>query len=249
MVHWTHLPVALYPDMPYDNSGIFSGSATVVNGVPVLSYSVCNQKVVGLAVPSNKSDPFLTNWSKPAYNPVMKFEEVENYTRVGQFRDPTEGWKGKDGVWRMLTGCDDAPCLFKSHDFINWFPSGQLRMLKNNTLRGKMLECPGFHPIPHSDDRWFSKVSWGVHNDFYSIGTFDSDTDTFSPDDAGLRAAYDNYYSGKVANVIDYGNFYAGQSVYDPVKDRRVLFGWAQEETGEENYPNVTAQGSATYYL
>jgi beta-fructofuranosidase len=36
LVHWTHLPVALYPDTPYDNSGIFSGSATVVNGVPVL---------------------------------------------------------------------------------------------------------------------------------------------------------------------------------------------------------------------
>ena len=54
MVRWTHLPVALHPDTPYDESGVFSGSATIVDGIPVLSYSVENQKIMAVAVPANE---------------------------------------------------------------------------------------------------------------------------------------------------------------------------------------------------
>ena len=97
-------------------------------------------------------------WSKPAYNPIMRFAQVANITAVAHWRDPTSGWKGKDGVWRMLTGCDNAPCLFKSVDFQTWTPSGQLKLSKNNTLPGLMLECPGFHRIPGTD-KWMLKVS------------------------------------------------------------------------------------------
>lgn len=42
------------------------------------------------------------------------------------------------------------------------------------------------------------------------------------------------------------GNFYAGQSVHDPVSDRQVLFGWVSEEYGEENAPNATEVGWAS---
>ena len=72
--------VAIRPDTPYDESGVFSGSATVVDGVPVLSYSVENQQVMAFAVPADLSDPLFTKWSKPAYNPVMRYAEVANIT-------------------------------------------------------------------------------------------------------------------------------------------------------------------------
>ena len=77
MVHWKHLPVALAPDQGYDCGGIFSGSATVYHNatsgqdVPVLTYSVACGKAVVNALPADPSDPNLTNWTKPAYNPVI----------------------------------------------------------------------------------------------------------------------------------------------------------------------------------
>ena len=39
LAHWQQLPVALQPDTIYDNNGVFSGSATVVNGTPILLYT------------------------------------------------------------------------------------------------------------------------------------------------------------------------------------------------------------------
>ena len=39
LAHWQQLPIALKPDTIYDNNGVFSGSATVVNGTPILLYT------------------------------------------------------------------------------------------------------------------------------------------------------------------------------------------------------------------
>jgi len=39
LAHWQWLPIALEPDTTYDNNGVFSGSATVVNGTPILLYT------------------------------------------------------------------------------------------------------------------------------------------------------------------------------------------------------------------
>ena len=39
LAHWKTLPTALVPDTVYDESGCFSGSATIVNGTPTLLYT------------------------------------------------------------------------------------------------------------------------------------------------------------------------------------------------------------------
>lgn len=39
LVHWQRLPPALVPDTDYDDDGCFSGSATLVNGTPMLFYT------------------------------------------------------------------------------------------------------------------------------------------------------------------------------------------------------------------
>ena len=39
LAHWQRLPNALEPDTSYDRNGVFSGSATVVNGTPILLYT------------------------------------------------------------------------------------------------------------------------------------------------------------------------------------------------------------------
>lgn len=39
LAHWQQLPAALQPDTVYDNNGVFSGSATIVSGTPILLYT------------------------------------------------------------------------------------------------------------------------------------------------------------------------------------------------------------------
>ena len=75
-VHWARMPVAIWNDRPYDSSGIFSGSATVVDGRMVQIYpGLCNKVdwplcntsfTLNVAVPSDPMDPLATNWTKPS---------------------------------------------------------------------------------------------------------------------------------------------------------------------------------------
>ncbi len=39
LVHWQRLPPALVPDTEYDEDGCFSGSTTLVDGVPMIFYT------------------------------------------------------------------------------------------------------------------------------------------------------------------------------------------------------------------
>ena len=76
---WAQLPVAIWNDEYYDNSAIYTGSTTIVDGKPVIMYtgrcktlpgqSGCNDNAslgftYALAVPANASDPLYTRWSK-----------------------------------------------------------------------------------------------------------------------------------------------------------------------------------------
>ena len=38
LVRWAHLPVAIWNDQPYDRYAIYSGSATIVEGLPHIVY-------------------------------------------------------------------------------------------------------------------------------------------------------------------------------------------------------------------
>ena len=87
LVHWSHLPVALWNDQPFDSVAVYTGSATVVNGSVAIIYpGVCDGARAGtnpgpvvwptcsadgahhynlvLARPGDPNDPFLTNWTK-----------------------------------------------------------------------------------------------------------------------------------------------------------------------------------------
>ena len=80
-VHWTQLPVAIWNDKWWDAAAVYSGSATIVNGAPVIVYPGLYAKpapkrgaervrsghdtrnhAYAVAVPLDLSDPFLTNW-------------------------------------------------------------------------------------------------------------------------------------------------------------------------------------------
>ncbi|GAB5364768.1 hypothetical protein AAMO2058_000998500 [Amorphochlora amoebiformis] len=208
LLHWTDLPIALAPDKDYDCGGIFSGSATIIDGTPVLTYSVQCGKVMIHAVPAPDSDSDLTRWVKPIFNPIMN-----RPSDTKDFRDPTEGWQGKDGVWRMLTGCNKGSCMWKSKDFIDWTYTGIFFPTTG------FAECPDFFVIPGTD-KWVYKGSDGGR-DWYVIGDY--------IESEGIKTDKYNVTSAPFQQnnqLYDVGNFYASKTFYDTPNNRRVLFGW-----------------------
>lgn len=130
--------------------------------------------------------------------------------------------------------------MYRSRDFRRWIKAHHSL---HAGLTG-MWECPDFYPVAVAGGRrhhrsgvdtaelhdstvaaevkYVLKVSLDVTRyEYYTIGWYDHGKDRYTPDldfpdnDYGLR--------------YDYGDFYASKSFFDPVKKRRVLWGWANE--------------------
>ena len=144
--------MAIWNDEWYDAVAVFSGSTTVVDGKPVIIYpGLCTKKhcphgghcpcsgfagtnptstygsTYNAAVPANLADPFLTNWTKPSYNPLVN----------GTGDDPSTAWKTASGEWRLIGnqqgGGSGAP-IYGSKDFKTWYKIGFTTL--------KLGDCP-----------------------------------------------------------------------------------------------------------
>ncbi|KAJ1270897.1 hypothetical protein BS78_06G085900 [Paspalum vaginatum] len=246
LIDWTALDPGIYPSKPFDVKGCWSGSATVLpSGVPAIMYTGIDpdeHQVQNVAYPKNLSDPFLREWVKPGYNPIIAPDGGIN---ASAFRDPTTAWYGPDRHWRLLVGSKvgdkGLAVLYRSRDFRRWVKAHHPL---HSGLTG-MWECPDFFPVAvHGRSRrhhrrgvdtaelrdravaeevkYVLKVSLDLTRyEYYTVGTYDHATDRYTPD-AGFR---DNDYGLR----YDYGDFYASKSFYDPVRRRRILWGWANE--------------------
>ena len=227
LTKWARLPVAIWNDMPYDSGAIFTGSATVVDGKVVQIYpGICRKKdwdncVTGtnfnIAYPKNASDPLYVEWEKPSMNPIV------NNTQ----RDPSTAWKSKYGEWR-LTSYDTNS--YGSKDFIHWYKIGKQPGFP-------VGECPSFFELPriivskkqtninnnnnNNNPTHVHKCSHGG-KDWMQFGTWEDGK-------PGEPGTWSNI--GKEV-LIDQGNFYASKDFYDPVKKRRINWGWAQVSPG-----------------
>ncbi|RWW74863.1 hypothetical protein BHE74_00017172 [Ensete ventricosum] len=197
-----------------------------------------NQQVQNIAVPANLSDPFLRVWTKPDYNPLMT--PVDGI-HSDMFRDPTTGWRGADGRWRVALGAEisgnGTALLYKSEDFVRWERADS--PLHSSSASG-MWECPDFFPVSIEGRegldtsvnskavRHVLKMSLMVpQSDYYMLGTYDETRDIFVPDDAA-----DDY---RMWLRYDYGKFYASKTFFDAKKKRRILWGWLNESDTESD--------------
>ncbi|KAM0051391.1 putative beta-fructofuranosidase [Helianthus debilis subsp. tardiflorus] len=241
MINWISLKPALVPSKWFDKYGCWSGSATILPGEkPVILYTgVIKEKpepgyqVQNYAIPANYSDPYLQEWVKPDNNPILKPVQ-EN---ISSFRDPSTAWYN-NGHWKMLIGSRHysrgIAYLYRSKDFVRW---KRARHPFNEKLGTGMWECPDFYPLSSqgqrngldasaSSTKYVFKVSLDeTRNECYMIGEYDLVQDRFHPDNtsgwtAGLR--------------YDYGNFYASKTFFDPIKKRRILWGWANESSTKD---------------
>ncbi|KAK6942346.1 Glycosyl hydrolase family 32, N-terminal, partial [Dillenia turbinata] len=252
LINWEGVDEAINASEPFDLMGCWSGSATILPGdKPVIHYTGVLQddktQVQNYAIPENSSDPYLRKWVKPGNNPVIYPHGVN----ASAFRDPTTSWWG-NGYWKVLVGSrryqTGIAYLYRSRDFIRWVKSEQPFHSKADT---GMWECPDFFPVSlvgqNGLDTSFSgpnikhvfKVSLDdTRYDYYTIGKYFASEDKYVPGNTsedgwgGLR--------------YDYGNFYASKSFYDPIKKRRILWGWANESDTAEN---DTAKGWAGIQL
>ncbi|PKA65389.1 Beta-fructofuranosidase, insoluble isoenzyme 7 [Apostasia shenzhenica] len=251
LVNWTPLPIALWPSEPFDIHGCWSGSATILSGgTPTILYTgidLNGNSVQNIAFPKNPSDPFLREWVKPHYNPVM----VPDGFNATQFRDPATGWMGKDGLWRTVVCAEDFErrawiLLYRSEDFVHWTRAEKpLFRTKTST----MVECVDFFPVSVKGKNGLDTstmdseevkhvLKFGLFDylhDYYLIGKYLDDEDEFVPE----NISGDDHRSWP---RYDYGSFYASKSFFDAEKKRRISWAWVNES---DTIPDDVAKGWA----
>ncbi|KAH7366513.1 hypothetical protein KP509_18G082000 [Ceratopteris richardii] len=217
------------------------GDAQLIPGIMYTGSTNDSWQVQSLAFPSDpwEEDGLLVQWEKVADNPVLFPPDFINVT---DFRDPTTAWwDDKRSLWMMVIGSHLRPThtgialLYQSADFLNWelVPHKFLHLTQGTG----MWECVDFYPIPTSGeprglDTSVSEWAGGVKHvlkasmddtklDFYTIGHYDTESLTFTPDEEELDLGSGFRY--------DWGRYYASKTFYDPLLQRRILFGWVNE--------------------
>ncbi|ONK77593.1 uncharacterized protein A4U43_C02F8240 [Asparagus officinalis] len=236
LINWIAVEPALYPSKPFDVNGCWSGSATILPGnKPVILYTGVdpkNRQVQNIAFPKNLSDPYLREWVKPDYNPIM---DPDSGVNASAFRDPTTAWYGSDGHWRLVVGSKrkhrGLAIMYRSKDFIHWIKAKHPLHSANGT---GMWECPDFYPVSMEGKLGVDTAEYGnglkyvlknsldvTRYEYYTLGTYLRDIDRYIPDGTSADDGSGLRY--------DYGNFYASKTFYDEGKKRRILWGWSNE--------------------
>lgn len=238
MVHWEHLPIALYPDsLGY----IFSGSAVVdwnntsgfgVNGQPplvaIFTHHLMEGERAGRTDFQYQSIAYSTDkgrtWTKYAANPV-----VPNMHKIKDFRDPKVIWDEGSKQWVMVFAAHDHVMFWGSPDLKNWTYLSNFG--KEYGTHGGVWECPDLFPMTvegTGEKRWvlLQSLNPGAANGGsgtqYFVGDFDGKNFTLDP-------GFAPYVTAGKAVWLDHGrDNYAGVTWSDiPKSDgRRLFLGW-----------------------
>ena len=232
LIHWEHLPVALYPDsLGY----IFSGSAVVdatnTSGfgsdgktpmVAIFTYHNPDLEKKGSKVFQNQGIAFSNDkgrtWTKYSGNPVLKNPGIRD------FRDPKMFWYSKTKKWELIMAVNDRVHIYSSPDMKEWTLESEFGM--GIGAHGGVWECPDLFPlkIAGSDiTKWIMLVSinpGGPNSGSatqYFIGDFDGNK--FVPDDTDVRWldwGRDNYAGVTWSNIPE-------------ADGRRIFIGWMSD--------------------
>ena len=220
LMHWTYLPCALAPDMPYE-SGCYSGTAAQDGeGRHVLMYTA------HLNEPKRQQQCMAygdgENYVKETRNPVITSDMLPEEIDPAAFRDPKLFYRW--GRWNCLTVAKDRQGMgrvlyFTSQDLKDWTYRGAA--LLSDEDHGRMWECPD---LIFTDEGEILCVSCeqlpegrkypGGHEVLFFAGRFDPEKGTFVPDGDW--------------QMPDIGtDFYAPETLKLP-DGRNILIGWLQ---------------------
>lgn len=247
LIHWTHLPVALYPDsLGY----IFSGSAVIdwkntsgfgQNGVPpmiaIFTYHNPVAEKAGRIDFQNEGIAFSLDkgrsWTKYAENPVLKNPGIRD------FRDPKVVWHEETHCWIMILAAQDRVKLYSSPDLKSWTYESDFGA--DRGAHGGVWECPDLFPMQSGDTtKWVMLVNInpggpnGGSATQYFVGDFDGHVFTSQ----GIKTKW-----------LDYGkDNYAGVTWSDVPKEdgRRLYVGWMNNWQYANQIPTSTWRGACT---
>ena len=253
LLHWARLPVAIWNDHWYDWDAVYTGSTTLVDGRPVVVYpgkcsgatgagatDACDEEFTySVAVPANNSDPLLTNWTKPSYNPIL------NHTGD----DPSTAWRTSSGEWRMIgnyvgspsgneSWCDGVAPIYGSTDFRRWYKVGCTDLLQG--------DCPTLFPLPRLTPgsevgltaQALAAMPTHVHKagtagDHARVGTWVDGAP--GPEGVGTPGTWAQHGE---AHRLDSGRIHASKDFWDPRGEgRRVLWTWVMLTGGLQTVP------------
>lgn len=224
LLHWEHLPIALYPDKL---GWIFSGSAVIDKDntagfgkdtmIAVFTYhndeiwksGNKNTESQGLAYSLDEGK----TWTKYADNPVL------NNSGEQDFRDPKVFWNTTISKWNMVLAVGDKIKVFSSPNLKQWqFESDFKPQIDEKELG--VWECPDLFPmkVASSDEtKWVMVVNHGDHapnggsGTRYFVGDFDGKI--FTPKQKAVW--------------MDYGmDFYAAVTFSNVPDEKKILLGW-----------------------
>lgn len=229
LIHWEHLPIALYPDsLGY----IFSGSAVVDRNntsglgtagnpplVAVFTYHLAEGEKAGRKDYQTQGIAYSVDngrtWEKYKENPVLKNPGIKD------FRDPKVFWHENSRQWIMTLAVTDHIELYGSTNLKSWAKLSAFG--KTYGSHGGVWECPDLFPMQvNGQQKWVLLLSinpGGIHGGSgtqYFIGDFDGKT--FTSD-----------YPASTTLWLDYGkDNYAGVTWSNiPESDgRRLFMGW-----------------------
>jgi fructan beta-fructosidase len=209
LIHWKHLPVALYPDSlgyifsgsavadRYNTSGL--GTKTDPPMVAIFTYHDPDSERKGSNTFQNQGIAYSIDkgrtWKKYSGNPVLKNPGIRD------FRDPKVIWHKGSGKWIMILAVHDRVQIHSSQDLINWTLESEFG--QGTGAHGGVWECPDLFPLRdegNGADKWIMLVSInpGGPNEGsgtqYFIGDFDGHQ--FVPDspvEKWIDSGTDNY--------------------------------------------------------
>jgi fructan beta-fructosidase len=223
LVHWEHLPVALYPDAhgeifsgsavvdAHDSSGFFDGGSGIV---AIFTYhrSDTEPQSQGIAYSRDRG----RTWTMYEGNPVLAGPEID-------FRDPKVFWHEPSRAWVMILAAGNRAEIYRSADLKSWtFAS----VFGEGRMKEKVCwECPDLFPLRDGNGReiWILLVSFVDRGNL--TGTVDvCTTDYFTGDFDGQRFTE---RPGTRQRRLTHGpDDYAAVTFSDAPGERRILLGW-----------------------
>lgn len=235
LVHWEHLPIALYPDV---HGTIFSGSAildeantsgfgTKLRPPLVAMYTYNDHLADNLGKTGFQTQGIAysidhgRNWIKYAGNPVLTSPTVRD------FRDPKLVWHASTGKWIVALAVADHVAFYSSPDLKHWAHESDFGAGWGS--HAGVWECPdliGMNVEATGGRRFVLLVSVGKGGPNggsatqYFVGSFDGHRFTAESESAATQG---------IPRWLDYGpDDYAGVtwSGGPPGDGRRLFLGW-----------------------
>lgn len=244
LVHWEHLPIALYPDqlgaiwsgsavVDWNNSsGLQTGDEKVLMAIFTQEHKGHQQQ--GIAYSNDRG----RNWIMYPDNPVIPNPGIQD------FRDPKVFWHDESNRWVMVIATSDRVMIYTSPDLRRWTYASEFGELEG--AHGGVWECPDLFelPVDHNveNKRWVMLVSIGDGSPNGGSGT-----QYFVGDFDGTRFINSNPHTTTL--WLDYGrDNYAGITFSDvPEQDgRRIFLGWMSNWRYAEDIPTSPWRGTMT---